>query len=95
MSSDLYTTHGYAMLGVLGIAIIITLARLARGPTLADRVVAVDTIGMIGVAISCAAAFAYGRPWPLDAALVLALVSFLSTAALARYIGLEQERHEQ
>lgn len=95
MSSDVYATHGYAMLGVLGISVLIVFVRLARGPTLADRVVAVDLIGMIGVAISCVAAMAYGRPWPLDAALVLALVSFLSTAALARYIGVEQEDHEQ
>lgn len=95
MSSDLYATHGYAMLGVLGVSILISLIRLARGPTLADRVVAVDLIGMIGVTIGCVAALAYGRPWPLDAALVLALVSFLSTAALARYIGLEQEDHER
>lgn len=77
----------HAMLGVIAAAMLVTSIRLARGPSLADRVVAIDTITMLGVVFACLTSVAYRTPWPFDAALIIALVAFLSTAAFARYVA--------
>lgn len=94
MSSELYTWHGAALVTVLGIAVLIAFVRLARGPTLADRVVALELIGTLAAGTAAVATLEYGEPWPLDAALIIALVSFLGTAAFARYIVVEEGGRE-
>ena len=38
-------------LPVLGLALLLTLVRLAKGPTLADRVVALDLLGTLGISV--------------------------------------------
>ena len=60
--------------------------RLLRGPTLADRVVALDFVTMLLVAFLTLFALAARRDAFLDAALALALVAFLATVAFARFI---------
>lgn len=92
MSAEHFAVHGQLLLAVLGGAVLVAFVRVARGPSLADRVVALDFIGTTGSAIACAAAIAYDKRWPLDVALVLALVSFMATTALAQYITLRRPR---
>jgi len=65
----------------LGIAFI----RMAIGPTLEDRVVALDMMTVSIIAVCGVAAVATGVAALLDVALVLALVGFLATVALARF----------
>jgi multicomponent Na+:H+ antiporter subunit F len=60
--------------------------RVARGPTLADRVVALDYVSMLLVALLTLMALAARRDAYLDAALALALVAFLATVAFARFL---------
>ena len=60
--------------------------RLARGPGLADRVAALDLLAVILIAIMFVHAATTGQQVLLDAVLVLAMVSFLSTIGFARYI---------
>jgi multicomponent Na+:H+ antiporter subunit F len=60
--------------------------RLARGPSLADRVLAVDGLLITGVAAIAADAMRTGRGAFLPVAVVITLVGFLSTAIVARYI---------
>jgi multicomponent Na+:H+ antiporter subunit F len=60
--------------------------RIARGPTRADRVVALDYLAMLLVALLTLLALALRRDSFLDAALALALVAFLATVALARFL---------
>jgi multisubunit Na+/H+ antiporter MnhF subunit len=59
--------------------------RLAKGPTLADRVVALDMMTVIIVAFCGLYAIFSGVAAFLDVGIVLALVGFLATVALARF----------
>lgn len=59
--------------------------RLVRGPTLADRVVALDMMTVLIVAFCGLFAISSREQAFLDVAIVLALVGFLATVALARY----------
>ncbi|MEM3086173.1 MAG: monovalent cation/H+ antiporter complex subunit F [Halobacteria archaeon] len=65
---------------------LLALLRLVRGPRLPDRVVALELTTTLTVAIAAVHTVGSGHPAFLDAALVLALVSFLGTVAVARYI---------
>ena len=73
-------------LGILGLAAILGLVRLLRGPSLADRVVAVELLGTISIGMIAAAAVVSVASALLDVALIVALVAFLGTVAFARYI---------
>ena len=66
-------------------AFFIALLRVVRGPTLPDRVVAVDLIGVSAVCLMVVAATGSKEPTFLDAAVVITLLSFLGTVAYARY----------
>ena len=72
-------------LTVLGLALLLTLVRLAKGPTIADRVVALDLLGTLGISVVAVAALATGNAVYLDVAIVLALLAFLGTVAFAAY----------
>jgi multicomponent Na+:H+ antiporter subunit F len=67
-------------------AFFIALIRVVRGPTLPDRVVAVDLIGVSAVCLMVIGAAFSKEPAFLDAAVVIALLGFLATVAYARYI---------
>ena len=74
-------------LALVWLAMFLTFVRLVRGPTLPDRVVALDLIGVLAVGMIAAYAVATDQPVLLDPAAVLALVGFLGTVAFARYLA--------
>jgi len=74
------------VLGGLLVAIALAMVRLLRGPSLPDRVVALDMIGIMAVAFLGVLSIRTGEPAFLDAALTLALIAFLATVAFARYV---------
>jgi multicomponent Na+:H+ antiporter subunit F len=80
-------------LGLAGVAMFLAFVRLAWGPSLPDRVVALDLIGIISVGIIAAYDILTEQPVLLDAAIVVALVSFLGTVAFARYV--ERRRQDE
>lgn len=67
------------------LSVVLAFIRLVRGPSLPDRVVALDMMTVSIVAFCGLAAIRYDAPAFLDVALVLALVGFLATVALARF----------
>ncbi|MCA8878645.1 MAG: cation:proton antiporter [Rhodobacteraceae bacterium] len=67
------------------VSLLLGFARLARGPTFSDRVVALDMMSTSVVAFCAVDALQTGTPAYLDVAIVLALINFLSTLALARF----------
>jgi multicomponent Na+:H+ antiporter subunit F len=71
---------------ILIVALFISFIRLAKGPSLPDRVVALDVITVIVAGILAVDTIDTGRAVFLDAAIVLALISFLGTVAFARYL---------
>jgi multicomponent Na+:H+ antiporter subunit F len=74
------------MLAVLGLPLLFGFVRLARGPSLPDRVVALDFMTAVAVAASGVWAMATDNPVFLDVAMVLALITFVGTVAFARYL---------
>ena len=70
----------------LGLALLIAFVRLAKGPTLPDRIVATDLFGILVVGIIVVLAGKTGVRATLDAAIVIALVGFLGTIAYATYV---------
>lgn len=84
---------GASTAGLLLIAgVLLTVYRLVIGPTLADRVIALDLLSMLLTALLVLFAMALEVSAYLDAALVLSLVSFLATVAFARFIERRDRR---
>jgi multicomponent Na+:H+ antiporter subunit F len=77
-------------MAMLAVAALLAFARLVRGPTLPDRVIAIDLIGVIIVCLLVALAAATAEQAFLDVAIVIALISFVGTVAYAKF--LERER---
>ena len=71
---------------MLGLAMLIAFVRLVKGPTLPDRIVAMDLFGMLVVCFIVVLAGSSGVHATLDAALVIALIGFLGTVAYATYV---------
>lgn len=74
---------------LLALSALLCGARALRGPTLADRVAALELMVTLGIGLSVTAAVGSEQVALLDVGLVLALVGFLSTVAFAR--GLEDD----
>lgn len=73
-------------LATLGLALLVALARLVKGPTLPDRVVAMDLIGVLVVGLIVVLAGATDVIATLDAAVVIALIGFVATVGYATYV---------
>ena len=71
---------------MLGGALILAFIRLVKGPTLPDRIVAMDLFGVLVVGLIVVLAGWTGVRATLDAAIVIALVGFLGTVAYATYV---------
>jgi multicomponent Na+:H+ antiporter subunit F len=71
---------------VLSLALALALFRLVRGPSLPDRVVALDLTAVLAVGVIAVYSISTNQPALLDAALVLALIVFLGTVIFARYL---------
>jgi multicomponent Na+:H+ antiporter subunit F len=74
------------LLGIIGAAILLCLLRMVRGPTTVDRAVAVDTTATVTTALLVLLGFAFERYVYLDVALVYALLTFIGSVAIARYL---------
>jgi multicomponent Na+:H+ antiporter subunit F len=73
-------------LAILMLALVLTTLRVILGPSLADRVLALDQLVSIAIGFIAVIAVKTGFELYIDIALALALVGFLATAAFARYI---------
>lgn len=74
------------VLVILGLALVLATIRIIIGPTLADRVLALDLLTMVAMGFVGAIAIRTGLTLYLDIAIALALLGFLATVALARYL---------
>ena len=70
----------------LSVALLLAFVRLVKGPTLPDRIVAMDLFGVLVVGVIVVLAGSSGVRATLDAAIVIALVGFLGTVAYATYV---------
>lgn len=79
----------FVALALLAISAGLTFIRLAKGPTLPDRVIALDLIAVLIVCLLVVVAGMTAQQAFLDVAMVVALISFVGTVAYARYIERE------
>jgi multicomponent Na+:H+ antiporter subunit F len=75
------------VVAVLVVLILLCIIRLFLGPTPADRVVAVDTVNTLSVAALIILGLIYQQVIFIDVAIVYALLSFVSTLYIAKYLG--------
>jgi multicomponent Na+:H+ antiporter subunit F len=71
---------------MLGLAVLVSFVRLVKGPTLPDRIVAMDLLGVLVVGVIVVLAGSTRVQATLDAAIVIALIGFLGTVAYATYV---------
>ena len=71
---------------MLAAAVLVSVVRLVRGPTLPDRVVAMDLMGVLVVGLIVVLAASTDVRATLDAAIVVALIGFVGTVAYATYV---------
>lgn len=70
----------------LMMAMVMTLIRAIKGPTLYDRILAVNAMGTLTVGLVAVLGFVTKRPEFLDIAMVYALINFVATIAILRFI---------
>jgi multicomponent Na+:H+ antiporter subunit F len=85
-SGDVLVGFGRFSLVVLLFSIALAVVRLARGPDAADRIVALDLISVLTVAFLAAYSIYARETSFLDVAIAFALIAFLGTVALARFL---------
>lgn len=76
----------YIILPVLSLSILLVFIRFFKGPSISDRVVAVDLLVTIGIGIIAVYSILTHQPTFLDICLILALIGFLATVAYSFYI---------
>ncbi|MCG9894840.1 MAG: monovalent cation/H+ antiporter complex subunit F [Fimbriimonadaceae bacterium] len=83
MTPDTLLLAAMALVGLTGILAFI---RLQKGPQLPDRVIALELVSVCMICLIGIWTIYTDEGWYLDAALVLAILAFVSTVALARYM---------
>ena len=82
-----------AMLGVLA-AMLLALVAAVRGPTVFDRILALNVFGTKTVLLIAVSGFLSGRPEWLDLALVYALVNFVGVIAVLKFVRFGDLGHD-
>jgi len=72
--------------GVLMLGSLLCLHRIGRGPSAPDRTVAIDILGTLVVGFCCIMALWTGEDYYMNIAIAWALISFVGTLALAKYL---------
>lgn len=71
---------------LLGAAMVLSLYRLLRGPSIADRVLALDTVLVNTVGVVLVLGVLFETNLYFEAVLIIAMMGFVGTCALAKYV---------
>jgi len=83
-----------AMFGVL-VTMLIALIAAIRGPTVFDRILAINMFGTKTVLLIAVSGFISGRPDWMDLALIYALVNFIGTIAVLKFVRFGNLGHDE
>lgn len=83
---SIYDYLYYIILPVLALSVLIIFFRFLKGPSLSDRVVALDLLITTGIGIIAIYSIITNQPAFLDIAMILALIAFLGTVAFSYYL---------
>lgn len=86
MNPDLFVAAITAAQGLLGLAMLFAVYRLLRGPRAQDRVLALDTLYVNAMLLIITFGIRTGTTLYFEAALVIGMLGFVSTAALAKFL---------
>jgi multicomponent Na+:H+ antiporter subunit F len=87
MTADLFlVVSENVALCLLAVAVALSLIRLVRGPSVPDRILALDLLTTLAISLIGVLTLRTGVSLQLDIALALCLVGFVATIALARYV---------
>lgn len=86
MSTGLFTAALVAAQTLVGTAMLFAVWRLLRGPRAQDRVLALDTLYVNAMLLTLTLGIRSGSTLYFEAALIIALLGFVSTAALAKFL---------
>ncbi len=75
-----------AILIILALCVFLILYRIFAGPTAADRIISVDILGLLMVAICAILAHTMRLSFLMDVTLTFALLSFIGALSLAKYL---------
>ncbi len=75
----------YVATGAVLLALLITVIRAIRGPTVFDRVLAANTIGTLAILLLASLGFLTGRPEFLDIGLTYGLLNLIGTFAVLKF----------
>lgn len=73
-------------MGLFSLAMVLNLYRLLRGPGLPDRIIALDTLYINTIALLVLAGLWHGTTLYFEAAVVIAMLGFVSTIVLAKFV---------
>ncbi len=79
------TVSIYLAYGMLAAGLLLNLWRLLKGPGMVDRVLALDTMFINGIAVVVLFGIHTGEQLYFEIALLIAMVGFIGTAALCKY----------
>ena len=82
-----FDTVYLVVLGLLFLSVIMAVIRIIKGPTAPDRVVGLDTVNTLVIVGMIIYGVAAGSVIYIDVAIVYALLSFISTLFIAKYLG--------
>ena len=85
----LVTLNALAVLAVLFVALLLACWRIRKGPSFADRVLALDLLGTVVLSILLAFCVFARQSVYLDVALTLAVVAFMGSTVYGRFIDRE------
>lgn len=85
-SETFLETATFIALGLLSVSFLITVFKVIKGPTLPDRILALDMLVAVAIGFIAVMAIKTGFTLYIDIAIALGLVGFLATVAFARFI---------
>ncbi|GGW69919.1 K+/H+ antiporter subunit F [Alishewanella tabrizica] len=76
----------FSVFGMISLALLLNLWRLMRGPSLPDRILALDTMYINSIALIILYGLLMGSPLYFEAALLIAMIGFISTVAVCKFL---------
>ncbi len=79
-----YSWLFYTVLFGLALGVLLALVRAIRGPRIADRIVGINMVGTMSLAMLAVISVLQQQPWLLDVSLIYCMISFLAVVVLAQ-----------
>lgn len=86
LANDILTIALYASFVVLGVSQVMAMIRLVIGPDTGDRILALDTMVLNAIGLVVLLGIAQGTRVYFEVTLIIAMLGFVSTVALARFV---------